>query len=203
MTTTTEDEERAIELSALLAIFPELIIDERKPFTASLELRIAPSEPVPILFKDISDNSPTETRDRLHPIHRLSYLPNIHMGITLPKDYPAKRPPILGLSTTPKWLSQEKINMMLKQSEKLWEDIGHDQVLYMFIDHVQDSALDIFGLLDGKEYLQLSPDLEIELLDHDKSAKQTEFDRQVYDCGICLGKQLSDADELFPGTNLK
>lgn len=187
MVTANEDDERTIELSALQAIFPELIIDEKQPFTATLELPVAPSEPAPIVFKNASDKSPIEV-DRKLQIHRLSYLPNIHIRITLPEGYPAENPPVLELSATPKWLSPEKIDGLLAQCEQFWEDMGRDQVLYLFIDHIQDSALGAFGLLGGKEYLQLSPDLEIELLDHDKSAKQAEFDRQSFDCGICLGE---------------
>lgn len=187
MVSANEDDERTMELSALQAIFPELIIYEKQPFTATLELPVAPSEPIPIVFKDASDKSLIEG-DRPLQIHRLSYLPNIRIGITLPEGYPVEKPPVLELSATPEWLSRRKIDGLLTQCEEFWEDIGHDQVLYMFIDHIQDSALGAFGLLDGAEHLQLSPDLEIELLDHDKSAKQAEFDRQSYDCGICLGK---------------
>ncbi|OBT63297.1 hypothetical protein VE03_07937 [Pseudogymnoascus sp. 23342-1-I1] len=188
MATANEDDERTMELSALQAIFPELIIDEKQPFTATLELPVAPSEPVPIVFKDGSDGSdksPIEA-DRQLQVHRLSYLPNIHIGITLPDGYPAEKPPVLELSATPPWLSRGKIDGLLTQCEEFWQDMGHDQVLYMFIDHIQDSALGAFGLLAGKEHLQLSSVLEIELLDHDKSAKQAEFDRQSYDCGICI-----------------
>ncbi|OBT92708.1 translation termination inhibitor protein itt1 [Pseudogymnoascus verrucosus] len=185
MATANEDDERTMELSALQAIFPELVIDEKQQFTATLELPIAPSESVPIVFKDVSDDSPIEA-DRQLQIHRLSYLPNIHIGITLPEGYPAEKPPVLELSATPNWLPRRKIHELLGQCKEFWEDIGHDQVLYMFIDHIQDSALGAFGLLDREEHLQLSPDLEIELLDHDKSAKQAEFDRQSYDCGVCL-----------------
>lgn len=187
MATANEDDERTMELSALQAIFPELVIDEKQPFTATLELPVAPSEPIPIVFKDASDKSPIEA-DRHVQIHRLSYLPNIHIRISLPDGYPAEKPPILELSAIPIWLSRGKIDGLVRQCEGLWEDMGHDQVLYLFIDHLQDSALGAFGLLKGEEHLQLSPDLEIELLDHDKSAKQAEFDRQSYDCGICLGK---------------
>ncbi|KFY19726.1 hypothetical protein V491_04262, partial [Pseudogymnoascus sp. VKM F-3775] len=184
MATTNEDDERTMELSALQAIFPELIIDEKHPFAATLELPVAPLEPVPIVFLD-TDKTPIEA-DRQLQIHRLSYLPNIHIGITLPDLYPAEKPPILELSATAKWLPQEKMEGLLKQCKEFWEDMGPDQVLYLFIDHIQESALGAFGLLDGREYLQLSPDLEIELLDHDKSAKQAEFDRKSYDCGVCL-----------------
>ncbi|OBT75050.1 hypothetical protein VF21_06529 [Pseudogymnoascus sp. 05NY08] len=185
MATANEDDERTMELSALQAIFPELVIDEKQQFAATLELPVAPSEPVPILFKDVSDESSIEA-DRHLQIHRLSYLPNICIGITLPGGYPAEKPPVLELSATPNWLPRGKIHELLAQCEEFWEDMGHDQVLYLFIDHIQDSALGAFGLLDEEEHLQLSPDLEIELLDHDKSAKQAEFDRQSYDCGVCL-----------------
>ncbi|KFY59359.1 hypothetical protein V497_04362 [Pseudogymnoascus sp. VKM F-4516 (FW-969)] len=183
---TNEDDERIMELAALQAIFPEIIIDEKQLFKATLELPVAPSEPIPVVFKDAgaSDTSAMEA-DRLQ-VHRLSYLPNIHIGITLPEGYPAEKPPILELSTTPKWLSSGKIDELVTQCEEFWGDMGHDQVLYMFIDHIQDSALDAFGVIGEEEYLRLAPELEIELLDHDKSAKQAEFDRQSYDCGVCL-----------------
>ncbi|KFY35831.1 hypothetical protein V494_05556 [Pseudogymnoascus sp. VKM F-4513 (FW-928)] len=184
MATADEDDERTMELSALQAIFPELIIDEKQQFTATLELPVAPLEPVPIVFTDASHKPPMEG-DRLQ-VHQLRYLPNIRIRITLPEGYPAEKPPVLELSATPRWLPPLKIAELLKQCEELWEDMGHDQVLYTSIDHIQDSAQGAFGLLDGDEYLRISSDLEIELLDHDKSATQAEFERQSYDCGICL-----------------
>ncbi|KFY07319.1 hypothetical protein V492_07244, partial [Pseudogymnoascus sp. VKM F-4246] len=184
MATADEDDERTMELSALQAIFPELTIDEKQQFTATLELPVAPLEPVPIVFTDATDKPPMEA-DRLQ-VHQLRYLPNIRIRITLPEGYPAEKPPVLELSATPRWLPPLKIAELLKQCEELWEDMGHDQVLYTSIDHIQDSAQGAFGLLDGDEYLRISSDLEIELLDHDKSATQAEFERQSYDCGICL-----------------
>lgn len=191
-----EDDERVIELSTLQATFPELVFDKKKPLkstlTATLELPVVPSRPVPIIFRDISDNLPTDAQDDQHPIHHLDYLPNIRIGITLPKGYPAEKPPIFGLSTVTKWLPRSKISILLKQGVQLWEDMGHDQVVYLFIDQIQDAAQNVFGLLEGREYLQLPSDFEIEFLDHDKSAKQAEFDRQGHDCGICLGKQLNE-----------
>jgi len=185
----SEDDERVVELSTLQYTFPELVLDEQSPLSATLELPVVPSNPVPVLFADASDLerlSGIDPEDPQHRIRHLEYLPNIRISITLPDGYPADTPPLLALSTASGWLPEEEISRLLAEGVQLWEDIGHDQVLYSFIDHVQDSAQKLFGLLEGQDILQLPPDLEIELLDHNSSAKQAAFDRRGHDCGICL-----------------
>ena len=52
----TEDE-RAIELSTLVAIYPELVLDPSDPYSASIEIPVEPLKPFPILFPTIGANS--------------------------------------------------------------------------------------------------------------------------------------------------
>ena len=46
-----EDDERAVELSAIAAIFPELVIDEKDPYHATLDILVTPEKPLKIYFQ--------------------------------------------------------------------------------------------------------------------------------------------------------
>ena len=55
----TEDE-RAIELSTLAAIYPELVLDPSDPYSATIDIPVQPLEPIPFIFLTIGeDGAPT------------------------------------------------------------------------------------------------------------------------------------------------
>lgn len=179
------EDDREVELSSISAIFPELVLDATDPFSASIDLPVAPSLALPIIFPALPDN---ETGDEVEPeVHHLNYLPSLHLQVSLPEGYPAKNPPIFEISTTPQWLSQKILDKLAEDGERLWEELGRDQVLYSYIDHVQQATENVFGVLDNSEYLKICPDYKIALLDYDIKSKKAAFDRETFDCGVCLG----------------
>ena len=70
----------------------------------------------------------------------------------------------------------------------MWEEAGRSLVVYQFIDSLQQAAENAFGFAEGGKVLEVSQDLKISLLDYDIKACQLAFDKETFDCGICLGK---------------
>ncbi|KIX09265.1 uncharacterized protein Z518_00344 [Rhinocladiella mackenziei CBS 650.93] len=201
-----DDDERTIELSSIVAIYPELVIDAQNPYTATLELSVTPIQPLRILFKNAADdtlpelptpppspeqehdNSPTKLQMQQPTqldVHELSHLPPLSLRITLPEDYPATRPPEVALSVMPLWLSRPALKRLRDDCARLWEELGKDQVVYAYIDHLQQAAETAFGLA-GETVVQLSSDLQLALLDFDLKTKRERFEKETFDCGICL-----------------
>jgi E3 ubiquitin-protein ligase RNF14 len=205
------EDEREIELSSISAIFPEIALDPLDPFSASIDLPVTPSLPLPVAFPEPSEgpnkirNDPethivwpfqlrNARNDRDDPetrleTHHLSHLPNLHLRINLPKGYPSSSPPSFDLSTTPQWLSTAVLQRLQADGMRLWEELGHDQVVFAYIDHLQQGSENTFGVLDGNETLQVSQDLKIALLDFDINAKRAAFEKETFTCGVCLGKR--------------
>ncbi|KAI9690092.1 MAG: translation termination inhibitor protein itt1 [Bogoriella megaspora] len=207
MAETESDDERAIELDSTKAIFDELSIDPEKPHTATIEIPVAPEAPLPIAFPSAdgappnllptppsSDHDFADTEDKEDPvavpilpldIHYLRHLPPIGLQIILPEGYPSDAAPQFTLSCEPKWVPDDTLRKLEWNGLDLWEEYGHDQVVYTYIDQLKQSAECAFGLaVDGP--LELSQNMRIALLDYDKTAKRQKFDQETFDCGICL-----------------
>ncbi|KAJ9604792.1 hypothetical protein H2200_010907 [Cladophialophora chaetospira] len=200
------DDERTIELKSIEAIYPEIVIDEKDPFTATLDLAVTPVEPLRILFKPATDTAPPalptpptstdrgqdEIENRLAaqpplPLdeHELNHLPPLSLRITLPEGYPTTKSPSVSVSVAPQWLSRAVIERLRDDCARLWEEIGRDQVIYLYIDHLQQEAEQAFGLA-GRTHVALSSNLKLALMDFDLKIKRENFEKETFDCGICL-----------------
>ena len=201
-----EEDERAIELSSLRAIFPELVSDSSDPFAASISLPVNPIDPLPVVFRPLGallgvlpasqDFAKTngEPTDGVVPptIKSLSHLPPLGLKVKLPNGYPSQQPPVFQLSTELSWLPQSIVDRLEDEGQRLWEETGRDQVVYSYVDLLQQAADDSFGLAKGKgEAVQLSQDLETSLLDFDLKTKRAKFEQETFECGVCLGNAFS------------
>jgi E3 ubiquitin-protein ligase RNF14 len=211
-TTILEADDRSIELSSIAAIYPEIKIDEQRLFRASLDLPVTPSLPMRVRFDqgpehvqapmtpptslDTNDNGimggaadgiARAVTEAIPDIHDLSHLPPLTLEIELPQGYPSEKPPILNISTNPQWLPAAQISKLLGDGRRLWEESGKDMVLYTYIDHLHQMTDHAFGLaddLDGE--VALPRGLKIALLDFDIKAKREKFERETFECGVCL-----------------
>ena len=200
-----EEDERAIELSSLQAIFPEFVLEASDSFAASIALPVNPVEPLNVVFPPLSGgafpvvpptipshlNTNDEVADEALPlvVKSFSYLPPLHLKVKLPNGYPAQNPPVFKLSTQSSWLPQTTIEGLEGQGLRLWKEMGRDQVVYSYIDFLQEAANDAFGLAKAQgEAVQFPQDLETVLLDFDLKAKRGNFEQETFVCGICLGK---------------
>lgn len=165
----TEDE-RAEELSTLQSIYPELALDPTSPFSAQIELLVAPTKPLPVTFDPEQD------------VERLEYLPPLHVRIDLPVEYPAETPPSIKLSTTPPWLPNDSIQKLSEEAHLLWEEYGGGQMLFAYVSYLQEAAESAFGLVE----LRLPSSTKTDLLSYSKRMKRELFDKETFDCEVCL-----------------
>lgn len=206
-----EDDERAIELSSIAAIFPELVLDVHKPYHATLDVLVAPEKPLKIYFQSSEssaphglptppttdgpgneDSSKQTSSDPLRAalnvdVHQLSHLPPLKLDLSLPEGYPQDKPPDVTVRAEPLWLPQETVLKIQARCADLWRDCGQDQVVYTFIDDVQQEAEKAFGLAENADHkFELPSDLKIVLLDYDLRRKREQFESETFECGICL-----------------
>ncbi|KAF2811801.1 RWD-domain-containing protein [Mytilinidion resinicola] len=196
----TTDDEREEELSSIKAIYPdELIVDPHDPFSASIDILVAPATPLAVVFPHPVDGAPPTTLPpsptsqlgappSVQPkrdIHNLSYLPPLRLQLTLPDGYPSAAAPKFRLSTSPPWIPEKLLQKLQKEGVGLWEEYGREQVLFSYITHLQDAAERGFDLGEDR-VLELSLDMKIGLLDYDIKTKKKVFDQGTYDCGVCL-----------------
>ncbi|EER29968.1 translation termination inhibitor protein itt1 [Coccidioides posadasii str. Silveira] len=203
------DDERAVELTSIAAIYPEIVIDPKFPFKASLSLPVTPLDPAVVVFEDSKDaninipttSSPMDNVNRenglensLHggavvvQTYPISHFPPLELQIELPERYPAIEPPKITISTYPDWLPGPTISRLVTEGKNLWEECGKDLVVYSYIDHLQQAAETIFGLLTvGRDKpLSFPESLKIPLLDFDLRVKREKFEQETFVCGICL-----------------
>jgi E3 ubiquitin-protein ligase RNF14 len=206
------EDERATELATITAIFPELVTDPSDPFSASLDIPVTPAKPLPILFPPVpggaqpatlltppsSDGSSDPATVKVAPvgptveIRYLSHLPPLLLNITLPPGYPANAPPIVELQSQSAWLPDTKLKELKDSAAELWGLNGCNQVVYDYIDSLQQAAEVGFDLVQkGGGALEISQDLELALLDFDLKAKRAKFEQETFDCGVCLGMLLA------------
>ncbi|KAL5117084.1 hypothetical protein ACEQ8H_005043 [Pleosporales sp. CAS-2024a] len=163
-------DERTAELDTLQSIYPELLIHADDPYTASLDLLVAPSKPLPVAFEPGQD------------VERLPYLPALHIDMVLPASYPSDAPPDISLSTTPTWLPPDMSQKLIDLAKSLWDEYGGGQMLFSYVSTVQEQSETVFGLQE----LTLPLDLRQALLAYNQQMKRELFDKETFDCGVCL-----------------
>ncbi|EHK27354.1 uncharacterized protein TRIVIDRAFT_114336, partial [Trichoderma virens Gv29-8] len=186
-----DDDARTTELETLEAIYPELRRPDGCGFAFELELPVEPAAPVTVTFpaaapSDQALNGSASDAPALVDSLQVSHLPPLTMHITLPDGYPAECAPLVKISTTPQWLSAEMLARLAGEAPQLWEEMGRDLVAYTYIDHIQRAADDVFGAITAEGTLQVDPEHKLAVLDYDIKAKKAAFDKETFNCGICL-----------------
>ncbi|ROT43188.1 RWD-domain-containing protein [Sodiomyces alkalinus F11] len=189
-------EERFTELAALEAIFPEIKKhDDPSAVSFSLDLPVHPSNPITVTYPAASGTAELTTAtltgsDEEAPgamdSQVLAHLPAVNLRLSLPEGYPAERPPSVTISTTPPWLPLETTKKLEEEGPRMWEEMGHNMVAFAYIDHVQQAAENVFGLINDDGTLGVDPRHMISILDYDVRARRETFERETFDCGVCL-----------------
>lgn len=202
-----------MELSTLSAIFPEMQrIREDDPYTFFLEVPVNPTKAVTVFFPAATEGqavNPTAPRSAGPGLngaanidsHELTHLPAIRLQFSIPSTYPGAAPPSVNLSTSPSWLPASTAKKLEDDCARLWEEHGRDLVVFSYVDHVQQSADDVFGLISESGALEIRPEYKIAVLDCDIKAKRAAFDKETFECGVCLGEWFSSIC-LSPGLAL-
>ena len=207
------EDERIVELVSLAAIYPELVVNPTgsDSFSATIAIQVEPVEPLAIRFPSADGAPPVRpftpstttieeitnldfdengvTSAPLEDISRLSHLPALNLRLSLPEGYPAEKPPVFHLESQYSWLPEQKLQELREEGHTLWEELGRDQVVFSYIDHLREAAERGFDVAQADDQvLEISPDLKVSLLDFDLKAKRAKFERETFECGICLGR---------------
>ena len=177
-------DERIEELETLQSIYPELVYDPTtSPFTAHLELLVAPTKPLPVIFENLENGSvPPKATQAEKDVHRLAYLPPLRVHVELPAQYPAETPPKVELSTSPLWLPIDAIARLQKEAHSLWEEYSGGQMLFAYVSYLQEAAESTFDLAE----IALPNSLKDELLQYSQRMKKELFDKETFECDVCL-----------------
>lgn len=189
------ENQRDEELSTLSAIFPEIQrLHDDDPYTFAFDVPVNPTRPVTVFFPAATEGREVITTAAQIPeqttiidSHELAHLPAVHLLFSLPPSYPTDKPPAVTISTAPSWLPPATVKRLEGECTHMWEELGRDLVLFAYIDHIQQSADDVFGLVSNTGGLEISPEHKIAVLDYDIEARKQAFDKETYDCGVCLG----------------
>ncbi|CAK1361270.1 E3 ubiquitin-protein ligase itt1 [Cercospora beticola] len=184
------DDEREEELDTLTAIYPELVLEQ--DFSATLAIPVAPATPLLVRFVPAKDAGTPNYAQAVGNSYverdvRLSHLPPLDLHICLPKGYPSNAPPSITLTAQQDWLPKQKLKELETQAAELWDEYGQCQILFSYIDHLQQAAERGFDLSESPEgCLVLSDAFEAALVTYDNSTKLVKFNEGTYDCGVCL-----------------
>lgn len=193
-----DEDARDVELATISAIYPEVELDQDDSHKLSIEIPVSLSKPVTVLFPAVTGLppplAPSQTTASSTTVaadvdsQALSNLPALKVNIALPDGYPQDEPPHVTISASPSWLSRDILRKLETNVTRLWEDVGRDQVIFSYIDDLQQASDNVFGLVDSKGTLEVAPDHKLSLLDYDINAKRKAFEKETFECGICLGK---------------
>ncbi|KAI1191368.1 RWD domain-containing protein [Nemania serpens] len=191
-----DEDARDVELATISAIYPEVELDQDDSHKLSIEIPVSLSKPVTVLFPAVTGLppplAPSQTTASSTTVaadvdsQALSNLPALKVNIALPDGYPQDEPPHVTISASPSWLSRDILRKLETNVTRLWEDVGRDQVIFSYIDDLQQASDNVFGLVDSKGTLEVAPDHKLSLLDYDINAKRKAFEKETFECGICL-----------------
>ncbi|KAI1171245.1 RWD-domain-containing protein [Nemania sp. FL0916] len=185
---TMDEDTRDVELSTITAIYPELQVDANDPHRVSIDIPISLLKPLTVLFPAVAVEVPSLASSANAEVdsQTLSHLPALQVNIALPDGYPQKEPPLVCVSTSPAWLPNDILTSLEASATALWEDLGRDQVIFTYLDDLQRASDDVFGLVNSQGALEVALDHKLALLDYDMNAKRKAFEKETFECGICL-----------------
>lgn len=195
-------DERAEELEAIQAIFPEFILNDDRS-GGTLEIPVKPSKALLVRFVPSTDSAKLNGSAHVEHDISLAALPPITMMVSLPSGYPEQSPPHVVIESLYDWLPGAVKDSLNKYASAVWDEYAGGQCLFAYIDHLQNQADAGFDL-DTEGCFTLDQNLEDALVNFEASTKQADFNKGTYDCSVCLepkkGKacyQLQDCGHIF------
>ena len=159
----------------------EIVRQPADPSSFTLLLPVSPPDPVKLSFHHQTLLSQRE------PVHiapcTIKHLPPLQLEASLPNDYPGNKAPYVRLSTSPRWIPDEKLIALEKEAGDIWQEYGGCQILFAYIDNLQQAVDRVFDLADK---LVLPATLKPEIVEYDRKRDKEVFEAGSYDCGVCL-----------------
>eukprot|EP00043_Microstomoeca_roanoka_P008263 m.79653 g.79653 ORF g.79653 m.79653 type:complete len:487 (-) comp14168_c0_seq2:355-1815(-) len=133
----------------------------------------------------------------------IKYLLPFQLDFTLPTDYPDEAKPEFTLACP--YLSAAQLSSLCKQLDDMWEDIGHAEVLYMWLMFFKSESLTFLGIesrlpiqlqrtpgstddIDPRVKLEPYSPLQLtnKLLSFDVEEDNRRFEQATNSCAICF-----------------
>ena len=169
-----EDDERLLELEALLSIYPELELTDK--YEGMLDIAVSTAEPVTIVFTN--EQSRTD-------ICTVNHLPPLQFHFKLPKDYPGSSAPNIRLTSV--WLPRRKLVRLERELVELWH--SHEQVLFSMIDVLTEKGQYAYEDNNKSNTLTFPANLRDKVLSHEGESVKQEFNNHTFHCEICQYKK--------------
>jgi len=203
------------------SIFPDFLSNDPCPARARIELEIPVelteglSRKVVVMPSDETAHQDPSHADRNPQLSlSLTTLPPVTLSLTLPLDYPLRRPPVISrLHAAYGWLPAEKLQTLEKALLSVWEAEREQSngegraILYDWVEMVRlaEPCLGTLGMMTGGELLSVllldfghagshphrikhaTPTLLAErLTSFDSKTRLERFSQTNYACGVCL-----------------
>ncbi|KAL1213244.1 putative E3 ubiquitin-protein ligase ARI2 [Cardamine amara subsp. amara] len=136
---------------------------------------------------------------------KTQHLPPIVLTCLLPKAYPSHLPPYFVISV--QWMNLDKVSSLCSMLDSIWIEQQGQEVLYQWIDWLQNSSISHLGLVDNKIVLgpygvvvtcsrdkravsgSYSPDVDIPYIRSYNDEKRREsFFTSLHECCICYSE---------------
>jgi E3 ubiquitin-protein ligase RNF14 len=167
-----DDDQRAEELIALEAIYPEIRRTVRYGFELLIPVTPATSKVSLIFGYDTTNSS----------IYEVGHLPPLKLRVELPKGYPGEESPNLVLECC--WLTASELRKLTCAVDLIWKEAGGSLMIFNVIEYLNEKSADAFG---HKTVVIGSTDLgrKEEFLRFDEEATLRDFSGQTFHCEIC------------------
>ncbi|KAI5304443.1 translation termination inhibitor protein itt1 [Ascosphaera pollenicola] len=184
------DDDRALEVSSIEAIYPEIVREksDSASFRLYLEIPVSPSEPQRVVFRRISQDGNDDGGIIPGNDAVISHFPSLRLCIELPEGYPSSEPPLFDiLDIQPAWLPARRKAELIADGRRLWEECGRDMILFTYIDHLHQESDRLFSLTSKSDPLVFPLDIQAPLLDYNIKEKRRKFEQETFNSCITEG----------------
>lgn len=174
----TQEDVREEELTALEAIYPEVVRSKDVEYGGSIQVPVDSDEGVSVLFDEHGSTD----------VYCVHHLPPIDVSFELPDGYPTRKPPLVRVACA--WMEPAMLRRLTKNALQIWDD-QRDQVLFAILDGIREDVSS--GRWAGGAQVSVPGALRQTILEFDGSAEQSRFEQQTFKCDICQNFRKGEA----------
>lgn len=160
-------DERTEAVDAVQACYPDKCV-LTSAYSGYINLSVLLDSPLPLILEDEQEQ------------HVVIHLPSIRIAFTLPNGYPETVSPVVILTSKYSWLSVDTAKEMEDVAASFWENHGRISILGAHVSEMDDQIKTAFGLTK----LHVNRELLTQLLEFNRNARKTQFDKGTYECAV-------------------
>ena len=171
------EDDRIVELSAIQAIYPELVLDSSESFSGRIDIAVEPLQALPIHFSNPTDGAPPASLDggfdvcslkegsKLNgPVFEFNQtIENVEDDDSRQATQLLSYLPSLSIalllpegypheqppivSLSSSWIPHSTLSFLTGACRTLWEEMGREETIFAYIDYLRDAADKSFELV--------------------------------------------------------